>query len=257
MDILKKSKLEIARKVRSLRQERRWTQAELARRLGLSQARFSEIERGGGSFTAEQFLAILKLFNVGASHFTAMPRDPDSELHNTLARLGAEHLQEDPDVLPSEKLDTVNVVLREALATGSPRLVTATAPVLVRNIDRVNLPRLRSELAAVGLERRLGWLLDNTAEAIRQELAAPSLPRSWTQRYRQALVVVEAGLDMDEPEGEGASARRVDILEPHVRSRQTLNDTWAEASVISRRWGIASTLRPEDFVHALRSARAG
>ena len=254
-DKLTESKLEIARKVRALRQERHWTQAELARRLGLSQARFSEIERGGGSFTAEQFLAILKLFNVGASHFASPSTSHESELQNALARLGAEHLQEDPNVLPSEKLEAVNVAVREALITGSPRLVTAVAPVLVRNIDRVNFPRLHSELASVGLERRLGWLLDNTTEAIRLELTQ-SLPRSWAQRYRKALVMLEAApalaLDNKEPSG-----GPVDILEPGIRSKQTLTETWSEASVISRRWGIASALRPEDFVHALRSVRAG
>jgi transcriptional regulator with XRE-family HTH domain len=52
---LKKSRAWIARNVRELRKERRWTQAELAKRLDLSQARLSEIEGGDGSFTAEQF----------------------------------------------------------------------------------------------------------------------------------------------------------------------------------------------------------
>ena len=59
----------IARKVKTLREEKRWTQAELSGRLGLSQSRLSEIERGQGSFTAEQFLTILKLFNVPVTHF--------------------------------------------------------------------------------------------------------------------------------------------------------------------------------------------
>jgi len=252
---LDESRLEIARQVRALRQQRHWTQAELARRLGLSQARFSEIERGGGSFTAEQFLAILKLFNVGASHFATSQPDPESELQKALARLGAEHLQEDPDVLPSEKLEAVNTVIREALVTGSPRLVTAIAPVLVCNIERVNLTRLRSELVRVGLERRFGWLLGNIAEAIRHELAEP-LPRNSVQRYRQALVVIDAALALDAHD-DVPSAVPVDILEPGVRSNQTLKETWSEASDISRRWSIASALRPEDFAHALRSARAG
>ena len=61
---LEKTKADIARKVHDLRRGRRWTQAELARRLDLSQSRLSEVERGDGSFTAEQFLTILRLFNV-------------------------------------------------------------------------------------------------------------------------------------------------------------------------------------------------
>src|SRR5271170_6249535 len=100
---LRKARSEIARNVRELRKERRWTQAELAKRLRLSQARLSEIEGGDGSFTAEQFLLLLKLFNVAANHFIPKQRNQASEIQNALARLGAIHLQESEDVLPSER----------------------------------------------------------------------------------------------------------------------------------------------------------
>src|SRR5262245_35987584 len=59
----------VAKRVRALRTERRFTQSELAARMGLSQGRLSQIERGDGSFTAEQFLLLLRLFNVPVSHF--------------------------------------------------------------------------------------------------------------------------------------------------------------------------------------------
>lgn len=42
---------------------------------------------GIGSFTAEQFLSILKLFNVPVSHFVAAEKGFDAELQNALARL--------------------------------------------------------------------------------------------------------------------------------------------------------------------------
>ena len=95
---LEKDRAQVAQKVRELRRGRRWTQAELSRRLHLSQGRLSEVERGAGSFTAEQFLAILKLFNVPVSHFYHAAPDQASELQNALARLGALHLQESADV---------------------------------------------------------------------------------------------------------------------------------------------------------------
>src|SRR5271170_6034924 len=103
---LKKSRAWIAKNVRELRKERRWTQAELAKRLDLSQARLSEIEGGDGSFTAEQFLLLLKLFNVGANRFApsagpSASHDREAQIRNALARLGALHLQENRDVLPS------------------------------------------------------------------------------------------------------------------------------------------------------------
>src|SRR5262245_20270642 len=123
---LREARVIIAERVRRLRRERRWTQAELARRLGLSQSRLSEVEHGAGSFTAEQFLLILKLFNVGVSHFADDRRlEEDVGLQNALARLGGVHLQERADLLPSERLEDVNDVVREALIAGAARHITA------------------------------------------------------------------------------------------------------------------------------------
>src|SRR5262245_44974135 len=138
----------VAEKVRRLRRDRHWTQAELARQLRLSQSRLSEIEHGAGSFTAEQFLLILKLFNVGVSHFAgARPSERELGLQNALARLGAVHLQEGDDVLPSERLEDVNDVVRETLIAGVARQITALGPVLIANIDGVNLTRIHARLA--------------------------------------------------------------------------------------------------------------
>src|SRR5580658_327261 len=99
---LRKVRSEIARTVRELRKERRWTQAELAKRLDLSQARLSEIEGGDGSFTAEQFLLLLRLFNVGTNRFapsggSSAGHDHEAQIQNALARLGALHLKENRD----------------------------------------------------------------------------------------------------------------------------------------------------------------
>src|SRR5690606_20715571 len=116
-----------------------WTQAELSKQLQLSQSRLSEIERGAGSFTAEQLLLLLKLFNVTASDFVSERGDQDLRIQNALARLGASHLQESVEVLPSEHLRDVHAVVREALVDGTPRIVTALAPVLVRNASRLHL----------------------------------------------------------------------------------------------------------------------
>src|SRR5271163_926930 len=108
---IEKARATVAQKVQELRKDRHWTQAELSRRLRLSQSRLSEIERGSGSFTAEQFLTILKLFNVTASEFAPEPQGQESELQNALARLGALHLQESSDVLPSERLSGASDVI--------------------------------------------------------------------------------------------------------------------------------------------------
>jgi transcriptional regulator with XRE-family HTH domain len=249
-------KAKIARRVRTLREERNWTQSELSRRLGLSQGRLSEIERGLASFTAEQFLTILKLFNVSVTQFASERRSQTSELQNTLARLGATHLQESEDVLPSDLLKQVGDVVREVLISPeSPRHVTSLAPVLVRNIDRINLKKLQGQLAESGFERRLAWLVNNTLEAIRTELSH-ELPRNWAVLYRRAEVVFDAFLTLDLAERFPAEAIGApDIFDTDILSTETLVEVQASCSGISRRWGIASSLKPEDFVEALRAAR--
>lgn len=147
----------------------------------------SAIERGAGSFSAEQFIEILRLFNVPVSHVASEARaDPDSALQNLLARLGASELHES-DALPSERILDFNEAIRQTLVTGSPRLVAALAPVLVRNANRVSLPRVDSSLRELRPDRRLPWLVENVIEAVRKELPRA---RSSAIEYRRALVVL-------------------------------------------------------------------
>ena len=246
--------LEIGPKVRDLRLARKWTQAELARQLGLSQARLSELERGAGSFTAEQLIEILRLFNVHISHFApAATKDADAELQNTLARLGASHLLEN-DALPSDRIVNANDAIRESLVLGAPRLVTALAPVLVRNTKLVNLPRIHSSLRELGLAQRLGWLVDNVLEAIRDDVSRGRSPRD-AARYRRAAMILETYRDLARAQEErGASAP--DVLEEDIRTKKTLDEVRAESSPISRHWNIVTRLQPADFLEALRAARA-
>lgn len=241
--------------VRSLRAARQMTQKELAVRLGLSQGRLSEIERGGGSFTAEQLLFMLQLFNVPASHFLPPAYDQGAELQNALVRLGATHLHEVADVLPTERLEGVADVVREVLATATPRHLTALAPVLVHHINRVSLRKLRADLVEAGLDRRLGWLVDNTREALRMELRGP-LHRPMAQRYRRAEVVLDTFLDFAGLPTDAVSADPLDLLDTTIASPKTQREVAEAASSISKRWGIVTDLRPEDFAEALRAAHA-
>jgi transcriptional regulator with XRE-family HTH domain len=252
---LDKYRVHVARKVQELRRERRWTQAELSRRLDLSQSRLSELERGAGSFTAEQLLAMLKLFNVTVGDFVPESSGQASELQNALARLGALHLHESTDVLPSERLSAVNDVVREVIVDSeSPRLITALGPVLIRNVDQVNLKKLHLQLTEGGLERRLGWVVENTLEAIRRETPLLTSAR-WRRVYRRAHVVLESFLHFLTAKSP-AHILAPDVLDVGIRSKLSLDDVTASSSPISRRWGIVTTLQPEDFVEALRGSRA-
>jgi transcriptional regulator with XRE-family HTH domain len=250
MDTLDKIRRDIAGQVRALRQERHWTQAELARHLGVSQNRLSEIERGSGSFTAEQFLAVLKLFNVPVNRFGFETRDRGAELQNALARLGAPHLQESTAVIPPEELTDASVALRISLLDASPRLLTALAVVLVRNLDRLNLRRVQADMVQAGAPGRLPWLIGSTLDAITNYLSTESVPPRWARRLRRAEVVLLPFLKaMDAVQPDPV----VDVLDPNIRSPKTADEVAAAGSDIAKRWGIVTRLNRQDFLEALRA----
>jgi transcriptional regulator with XRE-family HTH domain len=256
-DSLGRSRRKIATKVRELRLARNFTQDELAKRLHISQNRLSEIELGGGSFTAEQFLELLRLFNVTAGDFVDDARDPGLEVQNALARLGATHLHESP-IVASAVLAEVRDVVREALLNGAPRLVTALAPVLATHADTLNLPKLYAELHQLGLERRLAWVVENTLaalDALANESGSGS--KGWSRLKRRAEVPFRLFLDVIGARGETpAWSSAPDPLDPTIRSLRTLEEIKRSASKVSERWSIATSIQPDDFVQALRASRA-
>lgn len=248
-------KAEIAKKVRTLRLSRHLTQEALSQALGLSQGRYSEIERGQGSFNAEQFLEILRIFNIPASHFTLARARPSEELQNALARLGAHHLNEDASLLPSEQLEKVEDVVRETLLeAGSSRQITALAPVLVHNIDRLNLNKLWAQFVDYSLERRFAWLIDSTLCAIRGEIAT-NLPRKQAVPLRKAEVVFDDFLKRVGPRLlDTASEPIQDTLGTTILSNKTKAEIAKASSAISHKWRILTNIQPEDFIQALRSS---
>ncbi|MCX5796960.1 MAG: helix-turn-helix transcriptional regulator [Elusimicrobia bacterium] len=253
-----KLRISIGQKVRQLRQDRRWTQTQLAELLGLSQNRLSEIEHGKGSLTAEQLLTILKTFNVSLDQFVPAKTETVGELQNALARLGAAHLVESHDVLPTERLKDALDVIRETLASyESPRQIVALAPVLANHAEGLNLAKLKFDLDQVGLGLRLGWVLENTLAALKAELAGKPTAE-WARKYGTAGFLLSDFLSDAWPKA-GPSrpgAGKADkIIDRGIASEKTLEEVRAAASSISRRWGIVSRIHVADFVEALRAAR--
>lgn len=253
-----KLRASIGQKVRQLRQDRRWTQTQLAELLGLSQNRLSEVEHGKGSLTAEQLLTILKTFNVPLDDFSPSKAETVSELQNALARLGAAHLVESHDVLPTQRLKDALDVIRETLASyESPRQIVALAPVLANHAESLNLAKLKFDLEQVGLGHRLGWVLENTLEALKAELAGkPSA--EWARKYGTAGFLLHDFLSDAWPKS-GPSrhgAERADkIIDRGIASEKTLAEVRAASSDISRKWGVVSRIHVADFVEALRASR--
>jgi hypothetical protein len=172
-----------------------------------------------------------------------------------LARLGALHLQESADVLPSDRIEEVTAAVRETLSEPSPRLIAALAPVLVTNIDHVSLEKLYATLVEAGLGRRLCWLVENTLQAVRSTPTA-SLDRAWAQRYRRADVVLATFLEFVRGSQPALHDAVLDVLDAEIRSMETRGVVRATSSAISQRWRIVTRLQPDDFVRALEAARA-
>jgi transcriptional regulator with XRE-family HTH domain len=234
----------VAAKVRELRKARRWTQAELGERLGLSQARLSEIEGGDGSFTAEQLLTVLALFNVSLSEFVPEV-DVEDDLHNALVRHGAHHLRTIPSVAPTSRFaDPADAIVGVLLDPRSARLVTALAPIIVQHVDRLSLPALRARLSTAGREARLGWLLENVRDAL-QSISPPDAASR--RRASRTLTVLSNELERFERH----PGETPDLFDSTIRSRRSRDLVWQRASPISRRWGIATDLNTDDFVEAL------
>lgn len=211
----------------------------------------SQLERGDGSFSAEQLLLLSQLFNVAPTDFTtAGSLDRHAGLQNALARFGAKHLRES-ELSPSKEISLPRA-FRDALASGEARLITALAAVLVQTIDELNLVELRATLADAGLNRRFAWLVENVLIAIDHELSR-SLSREWRRRYLRASAVLE--IERDALNANLSSPAPVDLLDPQIRSAKTRREVEAASSEPSRRWGIVTRLQPEDFTSALEATR--
>jgi transcriptional regulator with XRE-family HTH domain len=254
--LLANSRKIIGAKLRELRTRRSWTQHELADRLALSQTHVSHIERGDASLTAEQFLEALKLFNVPASEFVVDgPDDPMQELQNALARLGAPQLHVSDQRVPSERLSQAHDVAFETLVSGSPRLLAALAPMLVAQVDNLNVPRLSVELDRVSLRQRLYWVLENTIEAIQQE--SRSLTPVLARRYRLASRRLALAMKLAHGYEQMLEASFEDLLDSAIRSAQSITEIRRSSSAISKKWHIVTSLQPDDFAAALRASHAG
>lgn len=248
----------IGPKIRALRHERDWTQARLAKLLGITQGYLSQLERGdAGSFTAEQLLTVLRQFNIPIDHFFPGSPAASGQIQNALARTGAPHLVE-AELLPSEKLRNASDTIRETLVAGdSARQITSLAPVFVENASRLNLTRLRAELAALGLERRFGWATESIHEAIKHE-SEQVLPREWRLKYRRAVAALDSFISpliLFAPLENPDRPSPYDILDPDITGVEALKETIASGSEIARKWRVATRIETDDFIRALRAAR--
>jgi transcriptional regulator with XRE-family HTH domain len=226
---------------------------QLARELGLSQPRLSQIESGQGSLSAESLLRILRLFNVGVDYFEVRePERAGSAVQNALARHGASHLVESDVLTPSSLDEPIDVAWEVLSHPESTRHLTALAPVLVASVDRIALRELASRLARIGRDQRLGWLLEGLREAIAAAPAESLEERRAAQRADlAAALVLDSGILRPPPASDPP-----DLLDPDIRTLKSAERVVSEASGTARRWRIATRIQTSDLIDALKAAHA-
>jgi transcriptional regulator with XRE-family HTH domain len=220
--------------------------------LGMSQNRLSEIENGQGSFSAEQFLVILKKFNVALDYFAVAGETGEADLQNALARLGADQAGETRESLPSERLANVSDVAREIMISAEyPRLIPMLASVIVwgRYADYGVLNKIHGDLKKAGLGNRFCWFLEHTREALKR-IPRRSLSGQQIGIFDRALALLNAYLNPDflSPSIAGPE----DTFEVGAVSEETLSELRRNSSSISKKWRIITRIQPEDFNMALR-----
>lgn len=247
-------KKRIAQSVKDARKEHRATQKELAALLGITQARYSQIESGKGSFSAEQLIILIQRFNLSISRFVSQKSEDDSslKLQKALYRFGANQLYEDPDILPSQKLENVaQVIIETILSAGSSRQIVALAPVIVKNRAQINFTKIKNELQVLGYLGRLGWVLESVATAIDSELFHVT-PRRRELLYKRTFANIKIFIDNSRI---WETLILEDILDKNIYSAKTLNEVKEARDPLAKKWRIITRITTNDFINALREAQ--
>jgi len=140
-----------------------------------------------------------------------------------------------------------------SLAGRNPRHITALAPVFVAQLHQVHLPRLWAEFIQLGLSQRLGWVLENTLEALRQIPRPADLGTA--RRYRETETALQLFLESIQ-----ATAKQThdtppwDVLGVSAPSPRTRAALEQQSSPLSTKWNILSPFQVQDFVDALKAS---
>lgn len=248
-------KQSIGQGLKRVRKDRAMTQAQLAEMLAISQPQLSQVESGKGSLTAAQLLHLINHFNLSAADFLPAQKRPeqrDDELQNALARFGALHLREIPDLPASPRYARVDdVILDTLIAPVSPRFVTGLGSVVARNFDFIVFVRLFQRLKDLGREARLLWLLQ-CLEAATLKRIEDSLPRDKKVFYRQINRGLEGELAVLKNIVETAGMQfHEDILIPRYTGAKALDRLRQARDQNAKNWNILTDIRADDFYREL------
>lgn len=249
-------KSQLGQSLKKLRKARGLKQEDLYNLLKISQPQYSKIETGRASLTAEQFLQLIKRFNLSLGDFLPPKKsDEEAALQNALIRLGANHLREIPDIIPSDKFESTNEVISYVLLTApSARLITALGPILVKNYNKVNFNLIEERLGRSNLERRLGWIFDAIIESLDKRLGEPSISADLDFIYGRALQFFDRKRRVPEFYPTLSTTKKDDDLDPDLTSSKTLESVKKKRDAVARKWGIVTRITSDDFYRAIKDS---
>jgi hypothetical protein len=96
-------------------------------------------------------------------------------------------------------------------------------------------------------------VVENTLVAVEQ-LGRSSRDRTQSRLYGRAALELQLFLQFVKPAPDRGFPE--DVLDATIRSKRSLDEVKRASSLASQRWGIVSSLQPEDFLQALEAARA-
>jgi transcriptional regulator with XRE-family HTH domain len=249
----------IAAGLQKLRKERRVTQSELAESLGLSQSQLSKIENGQGSLTAEQLVWLLQNYSLSLGYFVAPENkakpEENSPLQNALVNLGASHLRTVPGVAIPERLESPETAIVETLIEGSSRLITALAPVIARQCEKINLQRIAQQLRtyAFGAQYRIWWVVDGTYQALGGRLNEPYLPSDLHRLYQKAFLLLERK-KLDVGHVQEQLTDQEDELDQNLISERTIQLVKQNRDKLAHHWHIVTRIKKSGFEQALKDS---
>lgn len=242
----------ITQLLRETRHKKGVTQQSLAHILGLSQSRYSEIEQGKGSLSAEQFLIFMREFSLSFELFNKKGgQTPLNLVKLALKKWGAIHLASDESGLIHTNLYNLYATMTEVLV-GYPQkdLICALAPVIIMNRDIINFDALGMKLYDIGLDGRLWWLTEAILWALRDRQKW-FIPRELKDIYGESEEILTMKSKAANAFFSLRKAYPTDVLDDDIKTLRVLEKVRLERDTLASKWRLITRIRQEDFSKTL------
>lgn len=241
-----------------IRQRLGITQAEMAKRIGVSQPKLCDIEGGYSTLTFPEVLVLMSAYNLALKDLVELPQwNAPMRIRQALARFGAFELHQDERVIISEELMELQDVIRQTLVIyPEKRTLCALAPLIVKHIKQLNFDGIAMKLYDIGVDGRLWWLVEGTLWAVRVRRKF-YLPKQVLQLYNTANLILTRKSKSANYFFSLRRAYPTDYLDCELAGKRAMENIRVARDALATRWRIMSLIKQEDFTEALARAEEG